>query len=78
MSRVLVTAALVILVVAMLFTGYDIVGHQLGLPSILGVIFSLWPDVGTTVSDNKGWVIAIISGLVVALLLIRFPKFGRF
>lgn len=74
----LVTAAIVILVVAMLLTGYDIVGHKLGLPSILGALLSLWPDVGTTVSDNKGWVITIISGLVVALLLIRFPKFGRF
>lgn len=78
MSRVLVTAAIVILVVAMLLTGYDIVGHKLGLPSVLAVLLSLWPDIGTTVSDNKGWVIAIISGLVVALLLIRFPKFGRF
>jgi hypothetical protein len=78
MSRVFVTAAIVILVVAMLLTGYDIVGHQLGLPSVLGVLLSLWPDIGTTVSDNKGWVLAIISGLVVALLLIRFPKFGRF
>jgi len=78
MSRVFVTAAIVILVVAMLLTGYDIVNYKLGLPSVLAVLLSLWPDIGATVSDNRGWVIAIISGLVVALLLLRFPKFGRF
>lgn len=78
MSRVFVTAAIVLLVAAMLLTGYDILGHRLGLPSVLAALSYLWPDIGTAVSDNKGWVIAVISGLVVALLLIRFPKFGRF
>jgi hypothetical protein len=82
MSRVFVTAAIVLLVGALLLIGYDILSFRLGLPSVITPLLSLLPDVasgfGSAMSNYKGWMIGIISGLVVVLLLIRFPKFGRF
>ncbi|MFZ0793351.1 MAG: hypothetical protein WAM65_06245 [Candidatus Korobacteraceae bacterium] len=78
MSRVFVTAAIVLVVIVLLLTGYDIVNYRMGLPSIGSFLSSLWPDLRETLSDNKGWVITVVAGLVVALLLIRFPKFGRY
>jgi hypothetical protein len=78
MSRVFVTAAIVLVAGVLLLAGIDILNYKLGLPSVLAMLLSLWPDVGEAVSDNKGWVITVISGIVVALLLIRFPKFGRY
>jgi len=82
MTRVFVTAGVVIVVAVLLLTGYDIINYKLGLPSVFPFLWSLWPDVtsgmGNAVAEYKGWMIAIISCIVVAVLLIRFPKLGRF
>jgi len=82
MSRVFVTVAIVITVIVLLLTGYDIINHKLGLPSVLPFLWSLGPDItsgfGMFASEYKGWTIGIIAGLVVALLLLRHPKFGKF
>ncbi len=82
MSRVFVTAAIVIMVIVLLLTGYDIINYKMGLPSVLPFLWSLGPDItsgfGMFASEYMGWLIGIIAGLVVALLLIRHPKFGRF
>jgi hypothetical protein len=78
MSRVFVTAAIVLSVCALLLACYEVVSFRFGLPSVVSTLLYLWPDVGTALSDNKGWVIVVVSGLVVAFLLIRFPKLGRY
>jgi hypothetical protein len=78
MSRVFVTAAIVLLVCALLLSCYELLSFRFGLPSIVSTLTSLWPDIGATLSDNKVWVIVVVSGLVVAFLLIRFPKFGKY
>jgi hypothetical protein len=82
MSRIFATVCIVVLVAGMIFVGYDIVNTKLGLPSIIGVFGSLWPDVtsglGMAGRNSKGWIAIVIAGLVAFLLISRLPKYGRY
>jgi hypothetical protein len=82
MSRILATVSIVVLVGGMIFVGYDIVNTKLGLPSIIAVFGSLWPDVvsglGLAGRNDKGWIAVVIGGIVAFLLISRLPKYGRY
>jgi len=82
MSRVFVTIAVVLAVAGMLLVGCDILEFRLGLPSVSDLLFLLWPNVasglGAAASEYVGWGIIIITGLVTAFLVARFPKYTKY
>jgi len=82
MSRIFVTVCVVLLVGGLIFVGYDIVNTKLGLPSIVAVFGSLWPDVvsglGMAGRSEKQWIAVVIAGIVAFLLISRLPKYGKY
>jgi hypothetical protein len=82
MSRIFATACIVVLVAGMIFVGFDIVNAKLGLPSIVAVFGSLWPNavsgLGTAGRSDKEWIGIVIAGIVAFLLISRLPKYGRY
>jgi hypothetical protein len=82
MSRKMVTVIIVVFVGGMLLMGYQILSFRLGLPSLLGFLFSRWIDISSGVGglepETKGWLTVIVVGFVVLVLLARMPKLRKY
>ena len=82
MSRVFIIVAIVIAAGVLLFTGYDILMFNLGLPSIIGFFGSLWPDVtsgfGIATESTAAWIVGLTTAVVATLLVARWPKYRKY
>ena len=82
MSRVCATVAIVLSAVGLVLVGSDVLNFNLGLPSLPDLFYYAWPNVtsgfGTAATEYTSLTIVIAGGLVVALLVARFPKYGKY
>jgi hypothetical protein len=82
MSRVVASVVVVLLAVALVLAGYDLLMGRMGFPSLVAPLYSVWLDVnsalGAAVMGNKVWTTVIVAGIVVGLLIARLPKYGRY
>jgi hypothetical protein len=81
-SKVFIIVAIVVAAAGLLFTGYDILMFNLGLPSIVAFLGSLWPDItsgfGIASESTAAWIIGLTTAVIATLLVARWPKYRKY